>query len=287
MENVLDLSTLFAFRPLEFESEVLFGQLLFTLGVLVTLILIRMFFFRALNRSKTLIRENKRRIMVNTNSLLSFVFFVSLVLIWSQELSALAISFVAIAAAMVIATKEIIMCITGGIFKATTNLCSIGDRIHVGEIRGDVIDRTVLATKVMEVGPGLSTNHYTGRIVTIPNSFFVTQPSINESVLRQFVLHTIIVPMSYKANWKRAEEVLLEVSQMVCGPHLEQARRYVDRLQSRANLETPKVEPRVRLHFVDKDELQLILRITLPSKDLVSMEQEIKRQFLLQFNEWE
>lgn len=283
----LDLSTLFAFRPLELESEVLLGQLLFTLGVLVTLILIRMFLFRALNRSKTLIRENKRRIMVNTNSLLSFVFFVSLVLIWSQELSALALSFVAIAAAMVIATKEIIMCITGGIFKATTNLCSIGDRIHVGEIRGDVIDRTVLATKVMEVGPGLSTNHYTGRVVTIPNSIFVTQPSINESVLRQFVLHTIIVPMSYKANWKRAEEVLLGVSQQVCGPHLEQARRYVDRLQSRANLETPKVEPRVRLHFVDKDELQLILRVTLPSKDLVPMEQEIKRQFLLQFNEWE
>lgn len=224
--------------------------------------------------------------MVNTNSLLTFIFFISVVMIWSHEINALALSFVAIAAAIVIATKELITCFTGGIYKATTNLCSIGDRIHVGELRGDVIDRTLLATKIMEVGPGRTTNHYTGRVVTIPNSIFITTPAVNESFLRDFVMHTIVIPMNYKANWRRAEEILLEVSNRLCGKHIEAARRYVDRVQSKANLETPKVEPRVRLNFVDYKEMQLILRVTLPTKELVNLEQQIKREFLDQFKDW-
>lgn len=271
---------------LSVDWSVIFNQFLFTISVLAILIIFRLVFFRVLNRSTTLMRENKRRLMVNTNSLLSFIFLLSLTMIWAQELSVLAISFVAIAAALVIATKELILCFTGGIFKATTNLCSIGDRIHIGDLRGDVIDRTLLATKIMEVGPGLTTNHYTGRVVTIPNSLFLTQPTVNESFLKDFVIHSIVVPLSYQADWQKAEEVLLEVANRICSPHLERARSYVDRKQRRSNLETPKVEPRVRISFISKDELHLVLRVTIPSKDLVAFEQQIKRDFLMRSDLW-
>lgn len=265
------------------DLSVFIHQVIFTVIVLAILITIRFVFFRVLRKSETMMRENKRRLMVNTNSLLTFVFMLSMAMIWAQEINALALSFVAIAAALVIATKELILCFTGGIYKATTNLAAIGDRIAVGDVRGDVIDRTLLATKIMEVGPGLTTHHYTGKVITVPNSLFLTQAATNESFLREYVLHTITVPLCYQHDWQKAEEVLLEVANKVCAPFISEARRYVDYRQSRSNLETPKVSPRVRLHFHDKDQLHLVLRVTLPTKELVLLEQEIKRGFLKQF----
>lgn len=114
--------------------------------------------------------ELRRKWLVQTRNGLILVFLLGLVLIWGQELRTLALSIVAIAVAFVVATKELILCFMGSLVKGGARSFDIGDRIQVKDFRGDVIDQNLLATTIMEVGPGKLTHQRTGRATVIPNS---------------------------------------------------------------------------------------------------------------------
>jgi small-conductance mechanosensitive channel len=265
------------------KSQMSVGQTVISFGILFGALIIRMIIFKILNKSNTLLRENKRRIMVNTSSLLTFFVLLGLLFIWSSELRSLAFSVAALGVAFVLATKELITSFTGSVYKASNNVCSVGDRIEIKGVRGDIIDRTILATKMMEVGPGHDTNHYTGRIITIPNSLFLTEMIKNESGLGRFCLHTFRIHIKYTSDWKNAYDILLEESQKECSKFIEEARYSVDKIQSRNSLETPTIEPQVVIKINSFEEILLIIRVTVPMKEMISIEQNIKRGFLARF----
>jgi len=58
----------------------------------------------------------------------------------------------------------------------------VGDRIKIGEAKGDVIDVSYLDTTLWEVGgPYLSTEHPSGRIIKFPNSLVLNETVYNYS----------------------------------------------------------------------------------------------------------
>lgn len=249
--------------------------------------LLRLIFSTIIAKNKFLELEQKRKWSVNVGSVFTFLLFVSVVGLWANEIRTLAISLIALAVALTIATKELLLCVCGGIFRATNNAFHLGDRIEINGIRGDVIDRTILATKVLEVGPGNKTHQLTGRSVTIPNSLFLTNQVVNESFLKNYVLHTFTVPLPLKSDWEEAEKILLEAANERCSQYFDRATRYIDKVQKRANLETPKLEPRVHINIVDHQQLQLIVRVTVPSFEKGKAEQDIIKFFLKRFKAWD
>src|SRR5690606_27740699 len=84
------------------------------------------------------------------------ILLIGILFIWGQELRDFALSLVAVAAALVLATKEVILCLMGGLLKASTKLFENGDRISVSGYKGKVIDHTLLTTTLIETGPGRS-----------------------------------------------------------------------------------------------------------------------------------
>src|SRR6185312_1988323 len=104
------------------------------------------------NRNLTL--EARRRRAVGLRNSLAIVFIAGLFFIWAQQLNTLAVSLVAIAVAVVLATKEMILCISGTVLRIRTNAYTLGDRIQIGSLRGNVLDQTLLATTLIEIGPG-------------------------------------------------------------------------------------------------------------------------------------
>ena len=50
-----------------------------------------------------------------------------------------------------------------------------GDRIQVGDSVGDVLDIGSFSTTIMEIREWVDADQYTGRILTIPNSFALNQ----------------------------------------------------------------------------------------------------------------
>jgi small-conductance mechanosensitive channel len=269
---------------LEFIKDTLsIGQVVITFCILLLAFILRLIVFKVLNNSKTILRENKRRLKVNTSSFLSFFVMLGLLFIWSSELRSLAFSVAALGVAFVLATKELIASFTGSIYKASNNVCSVGDRIEVNGVRGDIIDRSVLATKLMEIGPGHDTNYYTGRIITIPNSVFLTAIIKNESVLGRFCLHSFHITIGHTNEWKFAYDILLEEAQKECQKYTDEAKLYVDKIQAKNSLETPTIEPTIVIKFNSFEEILLIMRITVPMKNMIDIEQNIKRSFLIRF----
>ncbi|MGN7062004.1 mechanosensitive ion channel domain-containing protein, partial [Neisseria sp. P0001.S006] len=71
-------------------------------------------------------------------SMLLLLFGVAM--IWAAQIQTLALSMFAVAAAIVVATKELIMCLSVSILRSVTKQYSIGDYIEINGLRGLVVD---------------------------------------------------------------------------------------------------------------------------------------------------
>ncbi len=64
--------------------------------------------------------ESKRRFLVASRNITLLLVLFSLAFIWSAQIQTLALSMFAVAAAVVVATKELIMCLSGSILRSAT-----------------------------------------------------------------------------------------------------------------------------------------------------------------------
>ncbi len=180
--------------------------------------------------------------------------------------------------AFVLATKELILCISGSVLRAGSGAFSIGDRVEIGAVRGDVIDISLLSTTLLEVGAG---HQRTGRSVTVPNSLFLSGTVVNETFMDEYVLHVVKVVVDTKGDWDRAEQALLEASREACAEYLESARRFMNEQSRRHGLPYHTVEPRVHIALTnDPDQLHLLLRVPAPVRERSRVEQAILRGYL-------
>ena len=197
--------------------------------------------------------------------------------IWAAELQALAVSFVVLAMAVVWATKETFACMQGAVYRLSSNAFQIGDRINVGAIRGDVIDPGLLSTTVLEVGKG---HQRTGRTISIPNSLFMTEPVLNESLTGEFMLHLLTIPVDRDADLAAIERRALRAANDACADFIDDVRRPIALRYRRHGLTPPLVDPRITYQFVDTKTVNLILRIPVPTRLERTVEQRVLRAVL-------
>ena len=223
--------------------------------------------------------ELKLRWAIQIRNLTFIIVFIALMMIWASELRTTAISLVAFIVAIVLATKELILCVTGSFLKITTHSFSIGNRIEINGIRGDVIDQTLLGTKLMELGPGPNLHQYSGRTITIPNSLFLAQPIINHNIAEDYAIVTLKVPVKIGDNWQQAEQWLLQAATDITEPYLDDARKKWA-LEQVKMVDLPKIEPRVSLEMTSADQIDLIVRMPVPNQQRNGNSQQVLRRYL-------
>src|ERR671913_22398 len=84
-----------------------------SLLLLLSVLIARTLIVRSISRNAALTMEAKRRWVVSVRNSMVVVFLLGLVVIWAHELQAFAVSLVALAAALVLATKELLLCWSG------------------------------------------------------------------------------------------------------------------------------------------------------------------------------
>jgi len=220
-------------------------------------------------------KELQRRWLVQTRNGFILLLTLGLLFIWGDTLRTFALSIVAIAVAFVVATKELILCVSGSILKTGSGSFNVGDRIQVKEFRGDVIDQNILATTILEVGPGKLTHQRTGRKTVIPNALFVSEPIINESFTHDFVLHVFTVPFKREENWRAAQDEFLKAARKHCKPYLNEARIHMEKLSEDMGLDVPTADPRVTVQVPTVGEIHLVIRIPVKSSQRGFIEQSI------------
>jgi small-conductance mechanosensitive channel len=266
-----------------FASDAAGGQAIVSALLLLTFVIARIALARAIRRLPAADHQQRLRWLAQTRNVLIALAMVGLVLVWASELRTFALSVAAIAAALVLATKELIQSITGGILRASARSYVVGDRIEIGKVRGDVVDVGFVTTTLLEIGPG---HQWTGRSVVIPNAQLLSQEVVNETNKQAFVLHIITVPLPSDADWEAAEEVMLEVAAETCEPFQDEATEHLSSAAKREGIDAPNSQPRIMLQLPAPDRVELWLRVPAPSRDKGRVEQSILREFLRRRSEW-
>jgi small-conductance mechanosensitive channel len=265
------------------QSDEIFRHIVVSVILFVSLSIFRFFILRKISQSKKIPINDRRQWIVSVKTVFLFILMIGVIVIWARELQTFAVSLVAVAAALVLAFKEVIMNMSGYFSRVSAKPFSIGDRIEVGGHRGDVIDQNLFFTKILEIGPGQITNQYTGRSVNIPNSLFLTQSIINESFTEDYTLHVFIVPILIENKLLDHQRKLLECCQHVCAQYIHQARLVFEQFGRVQAIETPSVEPRVHIRFLDKDTAELVARVPAKTAFKGRIEQEILKEFSIYY----
>mgnify|MGYP000214414721 CR=1 FL=1 len=199
---------------------------------------------------------------------------------WASEIYSLIISITAIAAALAIATKEVILCYGGSFYRFFTHPFSVGDRIVIDDLRGDVIEIGLLGTQILEVGPKDLTHQYTGRLVTVPNAKFLSSNIFNETYSSEYILHTFSVKIKSNTTWETEVNRLLESAQKHCNQYVDKAKEHFNKISKKKQLETPFIEPRINIKLKDHDAIHLLVRVTVPVELRGRIEQAIMTDYL-------
>lgn len=252
-----------------------------SLILLLFLVSVRALAVRWIAGNQTLTMESKRRWVVTTRNSVVLAFLIGLVIIWAHELQAFAVSLVALAAAMVLATKELILCWSGAALRVGSKVYAVGDRIQIAGHRGVVLDHDAFATKLLEIGPGQSAHLYTGRVAVFPNSLLFTNALIKENPDQEYGLYTLVVPIKIDDDWQKAERTLVEAAKAECAPFMEEAVRQMKLLEQANLLEAPSPEPRITIQLPESGKLHLVLRFPAPDRGRSRIEQAILRRYLI------
>src|SRR3990167_8695468 len=113
------------------------------------------------------IKKNKLRYHVQDVSALisGLIFLIVAAVFFTSEIKEFAIPFSVIGAGIAFALQEVIASMAGRVVLLVTGLYQVGDRIQIGEIRGDVININFMRTSVMEIGNWIKADQYSGRII--------------------------------------------------------------------------------------------------------------------------
>jgi small-conductance mechanosensitive channel len=167
--------------------------------------------------------------------------------IFSNQLSNIAVALGVAGAGIAFALQEVIVSVAGWIALSFGQFYTIGDRVQLGGIKGDVIDIGVLRTTIMEIGEWVKGDQYTGRIVRIANSFVFQGPVYNYSADFPFVWDEITVPVKYGGDHNLARQLILEAANDIVGDYIGSAQKTWGAMTHRYAVENAIIEPMVFL----------------------------------------
>lgn len=185
------------------------GQLVLTGIWLFALGLVRWIVLKVVHR-----RIDDPAVWYRTQKLLSYtITFVGLVVIASIwiEGSGIATYIGLLTAGLAIALSDVLKNLAGWLFLVTRRPFRLGERIEIGEHKGDVVDIRAFRFTLLEVaGDRIAAEQSTGRLVHVPNGLVFTEALANYSEGFQFVWHEIPVLVTFESNWEAAEEIVFE-----------------------------------------------------------------------------
>ncbi|MFL5926527.1 MAG: mechanosensitive ion channel family protein [Gaiellaceae bacterium] len=206
---------------------------------------------------------------------------VALLIIWRESIGHLALFGGLVVAGLAFAMQEAVGAVAGWFNIVSGGIYRVGDRVELGGVKGDVLDITPLRTKILEMGSSLTDEptwvggrQYTGRIVTISNKATFEQPTYNYSAFFEFVWEEMKVPVPYRADWRRAEQILREEAERVSAT--EGARKAIDLMMQRYPIPKHEVDARVYVTLTD-NWVELAARFVIPVRESRSVRDRLAR----------
>jgi small-conductance mechanosensitive channel len=164
--------------------------------------------------------------------------------IWFDDPQRLASVLGLIGAGIAVALQRVITAFAGYIVLLGGKVFTVGDRITLGGVRGDVVALGFIQTTVLEMGqtPGeqgaepamwITSRQYTGRIVRVTNDRIFDAPVFNYTKEFPYLWEELQIPITYTGDRHRAEQILLDTAQRHTAETVTRARPAFEQLRER------------------------------------------------------
>jgi small-conductance mechanosensitive channel len=189
-------------------------------------------------------RYKVRKFIVFSGYLTLLVF---LGLLFEDRLGRLSFAIGAVGAGVAVALQDVLASIAGAFSIGFSTLYTVGDRVQIGDTRGDVIDIGLLRTTLMETGNWVRKDLYNGRLVRIPNSTVLKGTVFNYSQGFQFIWDEIKVQFTNTSDCQFAREMLLRLAKESIGDYLIEAQVSWKHISDNFRIANSSLEPIVTL----------------------------------------
>ncbi len=116
-----------------------------------------------------------------------------------------------VSAGLAIALSDVVKNIAGWIYILSRHTFSVGDRIEIGAVQGDVVDIRLVRFSVIEIGNWVHADQSTGRLVHIPNGQLFTNAMFNYTTGFAYIWHEVPVSITFESDLDAAEQLVRDV----------------------------------------------------------------------------
>ncbi|MCD6119267.1 mechanosensitive ion channel [bacterium] len=158
---------------------------------------------------------------------LGFIGIVLIVVIWLSDARGIAAYLGILSAGLAIALQDLLKDLAGWLFITFRRPFTVGDRIQIGEIAGDVIDIRLFQFSILEIGNWVQADQSTGRIIHIPNGLVFKESLANYTLGFNFIWDELPVMVTFESNWEKAKNILQEIAEEFNAVESETAAREI------------------------------------------------------------
>ena len=266
-------------------------KLLLTLAAIAVFLLIR-WLLRGLTR--LIVPRDKAWLAFWTGQAITLgtalVLLLTVLSIWFDDPTRLATALGLVTAGLAFALQKVVTAFAGYLVILRGNTFSVGDRIVMGGVRGDVIALGFLQTTIMEMGQPppvqnadpavwVRSRQYTGRVVTVSNGKIFEEPVFNYTRDFPYLWEEITIPVSYRDDRKKVEEILLEVARRHTVKVREVGHEALETMRRRYFVNDAEFEPTVYLRITD-NWAELTVRFVVNERGVRGIKDIMSREIL-------
>ena len=164
----------------------------------------------------------------------------------------------------------------------------VGDRIQIGDAKGDVIDVSYLDTTVWEVGGDiLSTDHPTGRIIKFPNSKVLSSTVYNYSwPVFPYIWNEIKFSVAYDSDLEFVSQTMERIAAEEVGERMMKQVRVFREILAQTPVDQLEVReyPAVMFRVNPNTWLDAIVRYLVPPKEAGRVKTRLIGRLLAELN---
>jgi small-conductance mechanosensitive channel len=204
--------------------------------------------------------------------------------IWIQGFSSVSTFLGLLTAGLAIALRDLIVNFAGFLFIMWRRPFDVGDRVQIGDYRGDVIDLRVFQFSLMEIGNWVDADQSTGRVIHIPNGKIFQEAQSNYSTGFAYIWNEIPILVTFESDWKKAKDILSDIAKKDADPLSRAAEESVRRAARKFMIFYTHLSPVVYTKIADSGVL-LTIRYLCEPRNRRGTEQTISEEILERFAE--
>lgn len=174
--------------------------------------------------------QKRHQYRKRTTYIAALVYLIVLISIWAESNIQWTTVLSVMGAGIALALHEVLLNMAGWLYIMIRRPYVEGDRIELGDVKGDVIDIRLFQTSLLEIGNWVDGDQSTGRLVHLPHGQIFRNSLYNYTKGFEFIWNELSVLVTFESNWEKAKDILLKCGEEESKEIQEKVQKKIDRM---------------------------------------------------------